>query len=71
MIEQRDRYETVFRDLVDALGLPDAISSSHFRLALLGALNWALTWFKQDRDTPETVARHMFAVFRANQTKRT
>jgi AcrR family transcriptional regulator len=71
LIKQRNRYEAVFRDLVEALDLPAALSASHFRLALLGALNWALTWFKPEGDTPEAVARGIFAVFRANQTIRT
>ena len=64
---QRDRYEAVFRDLVAGLDLPPGVSPSQFRLALLGALNWALTWFKPGGDTPEAVARGLFAVFRANQ----
>lgn len=71
LIAQRDRYEAVFRALVDAIDLPAGVTASQFRLALLGALNWALTWFKRGGDTPEAVARGLFAVFRANQRNRT
>ncbi len=67
LIRQRHRYEAVFRRLVDDLALPAGVSASSFRLALLGSLNWALTWFKPGGASPEAVARGLFAVFRANQ----
>ena len=64
LVAQRHRYENVFRDLVAALDLGPGIKRSSFRLALLGALNWSLTWFRPGGDPPETVARSLFAVFR-------
>ena len=68
LIRQRHRYELVFRDLVSALNLPAGVQASSFRLALLGALNWALTWYRPDGDSPEAVARSLFAVFRAGRS---
>ena len=67
LVRQRRRYEAVFRDLVSHVELAPGIQASSFRLALLGALNWALTWYRPDGDPPETVARDLFAVFRACQ----
>jgi AcrR family transcriptional regulator len=67
LVKQRHRYETVFRDLVAEIDLPDGVTASAFRLALLGALNWSLTWFRPDGDPAETVARNIFAVFRAGR----
>ena len=67
LVQQRDRYEVVFRRLIAAVPLPPGVKPGPFRLALLGALNWALTWFRSDGDPPEVVARDLFAVFRANQ----
>ncbi len=67
LVKQRHRYETVFRDLVAEIDLPDGVTASSFRLALLGALNWSLTWFRPDGDPAETVARNIFAVFRAGR----
>ena len=67
LVQQRDRYEAVFRRLVDAIELPPGVRRGPFRLALLGALNWALTWFRPDGDPPEVVARALFAIFRASQ----
>lgn len=67
LIRQRDRYEAVFRRLIADAPLPPGVRPGPFRLALLGSLNWALTWFRPDGDPPETVARNLFAIFRASQ----
>ena len=66
LVLQRNRYEAMFRRLVADITLPEHVHPGSFRLALLGALNWALTWFRPDGDPPEIVARDLFAVFRAN-----
>ncbi len=67
LVLQRNRYEAVFRRLVAAVPLPPGVQPGPFRLALLGALNWALTWYRPDGDPPEAVARGLFAIFRASQ----
>jgi AcrR family transcriptional regulator len=67
LIRERDRYEAVFRRLVADLDLPPGVQPGPFRLALLGALNWALTWYRPGGDPPEVVARSLFAIFRASQ----
>lgn len=67
LIVQRQRYEAIFRDLVAAIDLPPGVTAGSFRLALLGALNWALTWYSPAGDPPEVVARNLFAVFRAGR----
>jgi AcrR family transcriptional regulator len=66
LVHERDRYEAVFRDLVAGVTLPPSVQAGPFRLALLGALNWALTWYRPDGNPPEVVARDLFAIFRAN-----
>ena len=67
LIRQRDRYEAVFRRLIAVLPLPPGVETGPFRLALLGALNWTLTWYRADGDSPEVVARGLFAIFRASK----
>lgn len=64
LIKERDRYEKVFVDLTNALELPPGINRRYFRLGLLGALNGALNWYQPGRDSPRTVARHLFSLFR-------
>ncbi len=66
LVRQRDRYEAVFRRVIDELDLPPGVRPGPFRHALLGALNWALTWYRPDGDAPEIVARDLFAIFRAS-----
>ena len=59
LIEERDRYEQIFRDLIDALPLPEGVSRSYLRLSLLGSLNWVVNWYRPDGDDPETIASRM------------
>jgi AcrR family transcriptional regulator len=63
---ERERYDRIFRGLVDDLGLPRAIDRSLFRLALLGAVNWARVWYRKGKKTPKDIARAMVKVFRGN-----
>jgi len=66
LVQQRDRYETTFRDLVADLPLGPHQDRQFLRLALLGALNWTLAWYRADGgDTPNTIARRLVAQFRA------
>ena len=66
LVHQRDRYEAVFRRVIAELDLPPGVRPGPFRHALLGALNWALTWYRPDGDPPDVVARDLFATFRAS-----
>ncbi len=49
IVEMREGYEQVFRDLIDDLELPPGTDRRHLRLMLLGAMNWSFTWFKGTR----------------------
>ncbi len=64
LVQERDRYERVFDELTKAVELPKSIKRHYFRLGLLGALNGALSWYQPGRDSPATVARQLFALFR-------
>lgn len=65
LVRERDRYERVFEKLTDAVPLPAGTNRRYFRLGLLGALNGALNWYRPGRDSPASVARHLFALFHA------
>lgn len=62
----REHYEQIFRRLVADLGLPRAIDRSLFRLALLGALNWAHVWYRKGKKNPREIARTVIRMFRGN-----
>lgn len=64
LVAQRDRYEKVFLKLTDAVELPQGIKKRYFRLGLLGALNGALMWYQPGGDSPATVAKQLFSLFR-------
>lgn len=65
LLEQREGYEAIFRELVDDLPLPEAIEPRHFRLTLLGALNWTQTWYQEGgRDRPDEIADGIVDAFR-------
>jgi AcrR family transcriptional regulator len=61
----RDDYEDVFRQLVDDLPLPQGTNRKFLRLAVLGALNWAQTWYRPGRDDPAEIARQIIKLFEA------
>lgn len=65
LLEQRDTYEQIFRRLVSDLALPPDVDAGLFRLSLLGALNWTLTWYRADGDdSPEDIADNIVSIFR-------
>lgn len=62
----REHYDQIFRQLVGDLGLPRAMDRSLFRLALLGAVNWARVWYRTGKKSPQEVARTIIRIFRGN-----
>jgi TetR/AcrR family transcriptional regulator, cholesterol catabolism regulator len=66
---EREHYDRIFRRLVDALGLPRAIDRSLFRLALLGAVNWARVWYRPGKKSPRDIARSIIRIFRGDAKK--
>ena len=56
LIEHRDAYERIFVDLVKALNLKPDIAEGHFRLMIIGAMNWSPTWYREGGGTPEEIA---------------
>jgi AcrR family transcriptional regulator len=57
LIASRDAYEARFVRLVDDLPLPGSSNRRSIRLLLLGALNWAQTWYRPGGDSPAAIAR--------------
>lgn len=69
LIRLRDGYEARFRALIGALDLDREIDPGLLRLFLLGALNWAQTWYAADDSRGalpvREIARQLLRVARA------
>ncbi len=62
--EMRDAYEAIFAHLLDDLALPEDTDLRALRLMLLGAMNWAFTWYREGAESPERIARKFLAMLR-------
>lgn len=64
VVALRDSYEAVFKELIADLPLAAGIDPRIFRLGLLGAMNWAITWYRPGGETPATIARKLLNAVR-------
>ncbi len=64
LISQRDEYEALFESLVKRLPIPRGTNRRLLRLALLGSLNWSLTWYHPGSKSPAAIAREMIDLYR-------
>lgn len=64
LIAKRDRFEDMFRDLIDALTLPVEMDRSIYRNLLLSSLNSASGWYRPGRLNPKEIAHQLVCVFR-------
>lgn len=55
----RNAYEERYRQMIDALALPEDVDHSLLRLALFGALNWTRIWYRRGEKTVSEIARHL------------
>lgn len=68
LITLRNQYEALFADLLKAVPLPRGTDRQTLRLMLMGALNWAQTWYRPDgRMQPRVIARKFVALVRQGQ----
>ncbi|OAN59429.1 TetR/AcrR family transcriptional regulator [Sphingobium sp. TCM1] len=64
LVDRRDRFEMLFRDLVAMLPLPTDIDRSIYRNLLLSQLNSAADWVRPGRLTAREIATQVARVFR-------
>ena len=68
LVELRNRYEALFTGLIQALPLARGVDRHALRLMLMGALNWAQTWYRPEgRFNPRAIARKFVALLRQGQ----
>jgi len=64
LLELRDQYEARFRQLIDALPLPEDADRRYLRLLLMGGLNWSHVWYHPGGDPPGLIAHRMIDLLR-------
>lgn len=64
LIARRDKFEDIFRKLVDALPLPPMFDRSIYRNLLLAQLNSAAGWVRPGPLTPKAIAAQIARIFR-------
>ena len=66
IVEKRDRYEAALRRLVTegiARGEFVRVDPALITRAMLGALNWTVTWFRKDGPLPSTAVAEILAAY--------
>lgn len=64
LIARRDRFEKLFRDLVEGLPLPPGIDRSIYRNLLLSQLNSVSDWYRVGRLNATQIAAQIVTIFR-------
>ncbi|MBB2205274.1 TetR/AcrR family transcriptional regulator [Gluconacetobacter takamatsuzukensis] len=64
LVRKRDQFETIFRDIVDALPLPPGMDRQIYRILLLRLLNTADTWYHEGRMSRTEIAAQILTIFR-------
>jgi AcrR family transcriptional regulator len=67
---QRDAYEKMFADIVDALELDVDINARVFRLHVLAALNGTKFWYRPGGKTPADIGRQLIRMLRQPTLKK-
>ena len=69
IVFHRDAYEAIFSQLLNDLDLPVGTDRRDLRLMLIGAMNWAFSWYRAGREPPEAIARK-YVGFLAKQLRK-
>jgi len=60
LMEQRNAYEKIVKQVIDDIPFPEHIDKDLLRLQVLGALNWAQTWYRPSGGlSPEEIGAHL------------
>jgi AcrR family transcriptional regulator len=66
LVKDRDRFEKVYRKLIDALPLRPEIDRDMYRLLLVSLLNAVPAWYRPGRLSIEEIASQIVMIFRAS-----
>ena len=60
LIKDRDRFEYIYRRLVDELPLPKRIDRTVYRLFVLSQLNSVANWYRPGKLSPKQIAQQIY-----------
>ncbi|WP_083545424.1 TetR/AcrR family transcriptional regulator [Sulfitobacter alexandrii] len=64
--DHRRTYEQIFRDIFEALNLPEGADPTILRLGLFGSLNWVPVWYEGDgRRSPAEISDQFVATLKS------
>lgn len=66
LIRLRDDYESLFKELIEAINDIVPIQKRSFRLLLLGAMNWTQHWYQPTRESPGQISDQFLSLLRGN-----
>ena len=64
MKQMRDSYESIIAGLIDDLPMPKGTDRRVMRLMLVGAMNWAHTWYQPKAGDPKKLAHQFVSLLR-------
>lgn len=72
LVRERDRFEQVYRELVDALPLSPEIDRHVYRISLISQLNSVALWYRPraGRLTLPEIARQIVMIFKGTATRK-
>ncbi|MGO3742507.1 TetR/AcrR family transcriptional regulator [Kerstersia sp.] len=64
LIAKRDKFEDIFRELIEALPLAPDLNRNVYRLLLLTLLNNVSGWYRQGKLSPAEIGQQILRIFR-------
>jgi AcrR family transcriptional regulator len=68
LVKDRDRFEKIYRKLIDALPLKPEIDRGMYRLLLVSLLNAVPAWYRPGRLSIHDIASQIVLIFRASES---
>lgn len=69
LVKERDRFELIYRKLIDALPLAPEVDRDLYRICLVSLLNAVPSWYRPGRLSVRQIARQIVFIFRASEKR--
>ncbi len=69
LVKERDRFELIYRRLIDALPLEPEVDRNLYRICLVSLLNAVPSWYRPGRLSVRQIASQIILIFRASEKR--